>query len=160
MGKHLHKEGLKNCYICKQIKPRTKFYFYLSKKGKWCSSCIECKKKERQRIRIKKFSNSWWSDKYSRIKSRAKIRGIQFNLSKDDFKSLRKHSTCFYCGIAKLPFITIDRKNNNRGYTTDNCIQCCHWCNRTKGRKFSFEEMIILGKTLNDIYRKRNKKVV
>lgn len=67
---------------------------------------------------------------------------------------------CVYCGILEeqLRFIsvsfknkeikrlTIDRKDNNVGYLTDNMVLCCFRCNSTKSDFFTFDEMLNIGK--------------
>lgn len=43
-------------------------------------------------------------------------------------------SKCTYCGRAATPDKPngIDRRDNSRGYTEDNCTPCCHECNYAK----------------------------
>ena len=67
----------------------------------------------------------------------------EFTLSKDDAMRLFK-GNCFYCSnppskIKKIPrgygefiYNGIDRKDNGKGYTSDNCVSCCEFCNMTK----------------------------
>ena len=50
---------------------------------------------------------------------------------------------CVFCGEAgsntlrkknyrDYDYNGIDRINNNTGYTKENCVTCCSWCNRAK----------------------------
>lgn len=84
----------------------------------------------------------------------AKNRNLIFDLTYDEFLLLIKQN-CYYCNsnpdktkIIKRTMDTIifdysgiDRKDNNSGYTKDNCVPCCWMCNKTKSA-LSFEEFI------------------
>lgn len=96
--------------------------------------------------------------KYSALLLRAKEKNLDINLSYEDFKKL-KLEDCHYCGVSELllrfycevmnintPFMTIDRKNNSKGYTKDNCVTACFLCNKIKGNFFSYKEMVEIGK--------------
>lgn len=78
----------------------------------------------------------------------AKERGLVFELTTKQFKTITS-SHCHYCGcppIQKIEKVNnqkyamngnylyngIDRVDNNRGYTIDNCAPCCIVCNRAK----------------------------
>ena len=67
--------------------------------------------------------------KYSHFKNNAIIRGINFDLSKEEVLSLCS-SKCFYCGKDRC--LGIDRIDNSKGYTIDNCVPCCTTCNYMK----------------------------
>lgn len=83
-------------------------------------------------------------------KKGAAQRGYVFDLTFKQFKELLS-GNCFYCGIepsqvyqiknpktgeirAGIPIIYngIDRKENKEGYTTNNSVSCCKYCNRGK----------------------------
>src|SRR5690554_3304703 len=82
--------------------------------------------------------------KYSTTKSRAIIRGKDFNLDLETFKKLI-FSECYYCGYKghlqnhvnrkSIPeniiihINGIDRIDNDGDYTKDNCLPCCSHCN-------------------------------
>ena len=68
--------------------------------------------------------------KFSTYKSRAKSKLIYFSLSIEEFNQMSK-SSCSYCGVQGPN--GIDRKNNSKGYTLDNCVPCCKHCNYVKG---------------------------
>ena len=77
----------------------------------------------------------------------AKTRNIWFDLTFQEFITLGKQE-CFYCGVVpettrcaldsntrKLKVVFrngIDRLDNNQGYTPENCVPCCRWCNTMK----------------------------
>lgn len=77
---------------------------------------------------------------------KAKLRGYVFELNIQKFTELIKDK-CQYCGIESsnikttkntlkgnitLSYNGIDRKNNDLGYTTDNCVTACRICNQAK----------------------------
>ena len=77
----------------------------------------------------------------------AKKRGYEFLLSKEKFSELTQQS-CAYCGCKPsllykhrkniedsrgYTYNGIDRKDNSKGYTIENCVTCCKTCNLMKG---------------------------
>lgn len=85
---------------------------------------------------------------YIRVYKRgAKDRGLEFDLSEEECLMLFS-GNCYYCGIAptnkkhfrgSFPQNGIDRKDNSKGYTIDNCVSCCKDCNLSK-RDMTVEE--------------------
>lgn len=80
-------------------------------------------------------------------KRHAKNRGYCFELSQDQFEHLIVQD-CHYCGcpprrlhkghnatygVKTRMFNGVDRKDNTQGYTTENAVPCCYFCNRAKG---------------------------
>ena len=77
----------------------------------------------------------------------AKDRGYEFSLTHKQFRSLTQQN-CFYCGVepkqiknkngshifkrSNYIYNGVDRKDNNRGYTLENCVPCCRICNIAK----------------------------
>jgi len=83
---------------------------------------------------------------YGNYRGAAKRRGYSFELDLDTFSNLIK-SPCHYCGetgsmtvktkrhiIVESPlrYNGVDRVNNSKGYTPDNCVSCCDICNNSK----------------------------
>jgi len=72
---------------------------------------------------------------------RAEKTGLPFGLSREEFGQLLQKD-CLYCGgspsnawrVHDEDFIYqgIDRVDNERGYTVDNCVPCCMVCNKMK----------------------------
>ena len=60
----------------------------------------------------------------------AKKRNIVFELDKNDFFSLLEKQ-CVYCGADNAH--GVDRLDNTIGYTKNNSVSCCWFCNRAKG---------------------------
>jgi len=66
---------------------------------------------------------------------------------------------CYYCGVSGMllqfycevmeintPWMTIDRKDNLKGYLVGNVVPSCFLCNKIKGSFFDVEEMKKIGK--------------
>lgn len=76
----------------------------------------------------------------------AKRRKLKFLLDKETFRALTK-GYCYFCG--KTPesnyqsngcrgsyvYNGIDRLDNKKGYTAENCVSCCTYCNRAKNNR-------------------------
>lgn len=86
---------------------------------------------------------------YATYASGARMKDLEFFLSHDEFRLLTK-GNCHYCNVEPSNKIQsnnreyiyngIDRKNNDLGYTIDNCVPCCTQCNKAK-RNLSYEEL-------------------
>ncbi len=59
------------------------------------------------------------------------------------------HKPCVYCGDTHL--IGCDRIDNTKGHLKTNVVPCCCICNRARCDSFSYEEMLVLGKTIKQI---------
>lgn len=86
---------------------------------------------------------------FSKKKSEARRRGIEFNLNIDDIKNIIDHP-CFYCSkynfnkmklydrengeAVYIEYMGIDRKNSSLPYTLENSVPCCFKCNTIKNR--------------------------
>lgn len=80
---------------------------------------------------------------FNQYKTGAKIRGISFDLSKTEFKSI-VGMDCFYCGLppsqltkfpainGQLTYTGIDRLDPKLGYQRSNVAPCCKDCNYAK----------------------------
>lgn len=90
---------------------------------------------------------------YRRYRYDADKRNLEWLLTDSDFQRII-HSECFYCGSeptkrwnvytkygrsgtqwmeeADVLLNGVDRKDNNIGYTVDNCVPCCSECNYAK----------------------------
>lgn len=76
-------------------------------------------------------------------KASAKRRGIEYNLTEEQFAEITKKD-CYYCGgkpknksdnkecNGSYVYNGIDRIDNNKGYTIGNIVPCCHICNGAK----------------------------
>lgn len=93
-------------------------------------------------------------------KRHARDRGIEFNLSANEFENLIR-KPCYYCGkppsnnkVTKnckgFLYSGIDRVNPTKGYLLDNCVPACAICNRVK-RDLNKEEFIEWIKRLHSL---------
>lgn len=84
------------------------------------------------------------NDLFSNYKRSAKLRCIEFNLTKDEFRSVINHN-CYYCDLPPsnkqihprikddcILYSGIDRLNSKLGYRIDNIVPCCKFCNLAK----------------------------
>lgn len=100
--------------------------------------------RERNKERLKKLAKT---DKirYSSLKSAAKRRSLEFNLSFEEYQKLLKQK-CFYDGaeLNKLGY-ALDRVDNSKGYVLENVVPCCTKCNVAKNNmsQQSFLEMCL-----------------
>lgn len=91
-----------------------------------------CKKRNRQDVR--RFYN---------LKASAKARNIEVSLTEEDWLNIITDKPCTYCGKdLEKTGSSVDRIDNNLGYTKENITPCCVFCNKVKFNHFSFEETI------------------
>ena len=133
----------KNCEICGK----------LCQGKKYCRECGKCNDKF-----------VYW--RYYGLKTRAKRNGIVFELERREFEDWfnNQELKCHYCGAdlikeatrsTQSPFdLTIDRKDNNKGYILDNIIMACKRCNLVKTDIFTEQEMIEIATKYNLSSRK------
>jgi hypothetical protein len=83
----------------------------------------------------------------------ARVRGYSWDIDKDIFRKLTS-SNCYYCGTPPSQLARkglngdylyngLDRVDNSKGYSEDNCVPCCGRCNKAKGT-MSLEEFLEL----------------
>ena len=83
-------------------------------------------------------------------------------ISYDDFYKIVKNQTCHYCksdlGMVKYrqkgksTASCLDRKDTLLPYSLENTVSCCPKCNYGKGKWYTYDEWIEVGKTLEKIY--------
>lgn len=91
-------------------------------------------------------------------KSNAKMRGLKWELSLDQFMLLTQQN-CHYCGIAPtnksenstgiFTYSGIDRTHNQTGYEFSNCVSCCATCNHAK-KTMTKKEFLLWVKRVHD----------
>lgn len=88
---------------------------------------------------------------YIKVKSNAQHRGLEFDMTFEEFKNALSNQ-CHYCGgpgqerwnASKdevKTYCGFDRVDNTQGYTLSNVVPCCYSCNKAKGTK-TYEEFI------------------
>lgn len=113
-----------------------------------------CLKSDITRLRwIKPKGVASFNEFFWKYQDAAQRRGLDFKLSREEFRDITQ-KPCFYCGILPNSIFGrrntnggyihngIDRINNSKGYTFDNCVPCCKICNYMK-HKLSQEEFLI-----------------
>ena len=139
---------MKRCSRCKQWIEISNFYHDYALTDNLHSLCINCCKEYNKELRPKTIL--WHhsiNGKYSDYKSSAKRRvGKEFKLTKNEFAAIVSQP-CYYCGELQENFNGVDRVNNKKGYTIDNCVPCCSICNRMKNI-YSKEEFIMKCKAI------------
>jgi hypothetical protein len=132
------------CYWCD--KPSSIDFF----RSKYSHVCMECYQVDIARKARK--TNA----KYGRLKYTAAQRGLTLTISQDEYEALTKHASCHYCGgPIEETGSGIDRKDNALGYSIDNVVPSCRWCNVVKNDRYSYEEMVRLGSVVGEIHRAR-----
>lgn len=71
--------------------------------------------------------------KYNSLKKNAnnRSRKYKFELTFDEFEKMYWGKNCVYCGDT-LKTIGVDRIDNAKGYSVNNCLPCCEVCNKMK----------------------------
>ena len=81
--------------------------------------------------------------KYASYRKNAKNRDYSFDLTKEEFTDIIL-KPCIYCGSVlgnkersknnngDFEYTGIDRVDNTIGYTVENCVPCCKFCNLAK----------------------------
>ena len=77
---------------------------------------------------------------------RDKQRGFDTSLNVDSKWIIENifNQQCVYCGESDWRKLGIDRIDNNRGHTPDNCICSCRKCNENRSDRYSVEEFKLL----------------
>ena len=119
--------------------------------------------KDKEKKRLKNFRhNRSISGIYSNLKFSAKKRNIIVKISKEEFITWynSQEKKCYYCdrtieetkndvGLNSSSYrLSIDRKNNRKGYELDNIVLSCNRCNNVKGNFFNSEEMLIIAREI------------
>lgn len=130
------------CDFCGEIKKFPSYYF---KRGHCSCGCEGWRREWADKIGRKPMPNnqSHVNIIFNHYLRGAKDRNIPFELTKEQVRELIEQD-CHYCGQKPLVRYTaigcageyawngIDRVDNTKGYTTDNCVPCCKLCNLGK----------------------------
>jgi hypothetical protein len=136
----------RTCNKCHTLKPIDGFYKCNKLIDYVCSSCRKAMNFSKQRSPSGRFTFG---------KSLAKRRGHEWNISKELYFELIS-STCHYCNHSLDDTgVGLDRKDNSKGYVEGNVVPCCGACNTGRSDNFTYEEMLILGKTIKEIKEAR-----
>ena len=129
---------------------------YFRHKNDWCDEWVLFGKPTKQRIsNHDKEYIVRTTRMYHAYKLRDKKRGIINDLTRY-FVLEECKKPCVYCGDTKR--IGLDRIDNTKGHNKDNVVPCCYECNCARNNNFSYEEMLIIGKSIKKIKQLRKKK--
>lgn len=115
--------------------------------------CSKCMGKWRKENFEKRYIDALPKDiryKYIHFKCNAKRKNriIPFELTKEECEKMCE-SNCFYCNCKRC--LGIDRVDNNKGYTVQNCVPCCGICNTMKMDMTKESFIIKISQILNNI---------
>jgi len=103
-----------------------------------------------------------FNELYYTYKRNSKKRNIEFNLNKQEFEMLTKGNR-FYCNAARFlinyvkrissgyTYNGVDRVDNMKGYTIENCVSCCKYCNYSKNNRSIEDFYTWIEKVYNNI---------
>jgi len=132
-------------------KPRTPGTYYDRNYAK-CVAYNETRKK------TKILNNRLPKYRFVYSVARSHERGMEFDLTLDQYASLIADKRCHYCGEETPKTGTgLDRKNSFLGYSEENCVPCCRRCNEIRGKdNISYSEMFEVIKLLRKLRTKAN----
>ncbi len=135
------------CSLCKTFKDAENYR--IVKAGHWDYRCKECLAKKTREYRETREGI------FVTARSIALRRGLEWNLTLEEYTSLRS-LPCHYCGF-RLPAsgIGLDRKENGPTYSAETVVPCCMECNLAKGSIFTYEEMLVIGKAVRKVKKAR-----
>jgi hypothetical protein len=138
--------------------------YYIKNKYKFLLKAKKYYKKNKDKVSLYNISPQRI---YRLLEKESKRRKIEFNLLTNDFITwyVNQPKICIYCKRIesealkdcnnKYKRLSIDRKNNNEGYSLNNIGLACYRCNTMKGEIFTYNEMIEIGKFSEEILSKR-----
>ena len=94
---------------------------------------------------------------YRVLKDRNKLR-YPVDLTYEEFLLFVNEKFCHYCGMELVWYkhisgtvaYNLDRKDNTKGYSKENCVACCARCNCGKGDRFTYDEWYEMTRCLRD----------
>jgi hypothetical protein len=113
---------------------------------------------EKEKLRLSAYSTTL-KGKHAALKRFLKLENvapIDLLWSLNFYNALISDARCHYClGFLKPSGHGMDRIENNPGHVCYNVVPCCWACNELKGIRLSYEEMMLLAPTLQEIRRRR-----
>jgi len=149
----------KYCPSCKEFRPEEEFTKNKRQPDGFqthCRACHNAKAKEYRQANLEQhrlYHKAYYdspSGKYHILTARAHRESKQVSFACDVFCDWysQQEQVCYYCGQTliergKMPEnLTIDRRNNNEGYTLGNIVLACRRCNTTKGCSLNERQML------------------
>jgi hypothetical protein len=163
----------KKCSNCKETLSLENFYIRSDAPHRRLSHCKKCNhnkylarmKDESYRKNSVKKSKKWQKEnplrsKFLIARSNAlndkRRRSIAFSLTFEECVSMWNQG-CYYCGDSLLnkSGSSLDRRDNNLGYSLENVLPCCGKCNKIRNTFLTVEEMKV-AMTAVLLYRSSN----
>lgn len=143
-GNHLQprKQFCADC-IKKHHNARTSKWYYENK------HLVQARMRKYERTLARKTSPN---KRYNQLKMNAKAKDRELALTFERFLDITNRP-CHYCSDFLCQDRTgtrIDRRDNSKGYTVENSVPCCKFCNCIKQELFTEEETIVMVKSLID----------
>lgn len=137
----------KQCTSCNEMRPPKLFYKGKRRDG-MSYTCKLCHRKKVRSYRNVEGSYNFFYRRLEKMRNKARKRGLEFTLTVAEYERLKENTICFYCKD-EMEVVTIDRVDNDKGYTIDNVAPCCFMCNKLKNNiNFNLDEMVIIGKAI------------
>lgn len=100
-----------------------------------------------------------WLYNWNQYQRNIKFRNLTMDLSFEEFQAICRRP-CSYCGAppeqrpsqrgrSSIFASGIDRVDNSKGYSPDNVVPCCTWCNRAKSSNTTEEFVMHCQKVAN-----------
>ena len=151
---------MKICGRCNEEKPLNDFGPRPKNTDGRKGRCHKCETKrmmerywkdpEKIRIRQRELATNP-TTRFSRFKKRCTNQNKEMSLTFEQW-SLLVSNQCVYCsGNLETKGCGLDRVDNNIGYLLGNCVPCCQECNRIKGNKLTYEEMLAVAEVLKNM---------
>lgn len=142
----------KTCLNCTKL---FKLYPSQKKRKKFC--CIQCKVEGQSKgltAPMRKGTGrpeyqTVWRRKYDKYRSSDKKKlneSVDFTFH--EMIEILENGHCVYCNSSDKQSLGFDRLENNLPHIKSNIVIACELCNTTKGHRFSFDQMKLLGKVI------------
>ena len=89
------------------------------------------------------------ADKLYRYKEWDRIHNFVCEWDLSSLRNAIRNGECCYCN--RNEWLGLDRINNKLGHSKINTVICCELCNMTRGNRFTYEEMKIIGKAIKSL---------
>lgn len=133
----------KACKYAQLNKNKIKEYQKKYKEGFRVGRKVNKLRAEKSKIKPKlSIEDKIYRFKFNYAKISARKRNLEFFITFDEYKKIIDNK-CFYTGVNLLMESgggSLDRIDNNKGYTVDNVIPCCGWVNKMRGNYLTVEE--------------------
>jgi hypothetical protein len=126
-----------SCALCGTEKTN-RWYKKMHPSGTICGSCYGKERRKNPEILARRKQDNYrWqrANPYKVARKTAKAKGTEFTLTEEQYNHLINHDQCYYCGspLAETG-MKLDRVDNCKGYSLENAVPCCSWCNIAKNK--------------------------